>query len=1068
MLAALWLLATPAALLAQGTGSVRGTVVDAATQRPLSGVQVVVQGSTLGVLTDAQGAFQIANVPAGARVVRASMVGYAAREERVTVTAGQAASVSFALTQEAVALEELVVTALGIERQARSLTTSVQQVGGEQLTEARDPNLVAALSGKVSGVTITNSNSPGGSSRIVIRGANSLTGNNQPLFVVDGVPVSNAAPGWSQGSSGYSSIIDYGNAIQDINPNDIESISVLKGPNAAALYGSRAANGAVLITTKSGRRVSRAQISASANVSYETPLKLPEYQNLYGQGSNGQYRYVNGKGAGVYDDNDESWGPRLDGRTMGCTLIGSKDPRYNPLNPFVYDQTVPCTQFFSNGQAAPWVPSPNNVRDFFETGRTVNTSASFATGSETSNVRLSLSRMDQDGMYPGFRLARTNVALNGGSNLTDRLRTDASVQYIKSDGKSRPGQGYGEDNPMWQFLWFGRQVDTKILKAKRRNDDGTQFSWNSQWSDNPYWTAYENGNNDGRDRIIGSASASYDFTSWLSGTLRSGTDWYQEQRRQTYAAGTKAVSSPTGAFGETNIFRRETNTDFMLSGRWDQVGPVSLNVDLGGNRRDNNYRDNAVYISQLVVPGIYTRGNSAVQTPSMSDYRSRQRVNSLYGSARIGFHDYWYADLTGRNDWSSTLPAENNSYFYPSIASGFILTDAFPALENRVLSYAKVRAAWAKVANDAAPYQLVDPYGSDVPFNGAPRLTASNTLRNANLKPETTQGWEVGTELKFLDDRVSLEAAYYNKATINQIIPLEISPMTGFTSRYINAGKLSNRGIELMADVVPVRLANGFEWNVTANYTQNRDRVDELYGGLSSMVLGTYYSVSVEARKGERYGNMYGRHYVRDSKGNIVVGSNGLPLNASTNPVKLLGNYNPDWTGSLNNRFSYKGLDLSVLLDTRQGGVIYSLTNAYGRRSGILIETLEGRENSPFDSMVVKGVKVVNGDTLPNDKKVTAQQYHRSLTGLTEQFTYDASFIKLRELRLGYDVPKPWARRMGVSGMRVAVVGRNLWLKSDVPHIDPETAFNASNVQGFEYSQIPSARSFGFNLSVTP
>ena len=734
MLAALWLLAMPAAALAQGTGSIRGTVVDAATQRPLAGVQVVVQGSTLGVLTDAQGAFQIANVPVGERVVRASMVGFGARDEQVTVTAGAVANVRFALTQEAVALEALVVTALGIERQARSLTTSVERVSGEQLTEARDPNLVAALSGKVSGVTITNSNSPGGSSRIVIRGANSLTGNNQPLFVVDGVPVSNSAPGWSQGSSGYSSIIDYGNAVQDINPNDIESISVLKGPNAAALYGSRAANGAVLITTKSGRRVSRAQISASANVSFETPLKLPEYQNLYGQGSNGQYSYKDGKGGGLYDDNDESWGPRLDAGLM-----------------------IP--QFFSNGQPAPWVSNPNNVRDFFQTGRTVNTSASFATGSETSNVRLSLSRMDQDGMYPGFRLARTNIALNGGSNLTERLRTDASVQYIQSDGKNRPGQGYGEDNPMWQFLWFGRQVDTKLLKAKRRNDDGTQFSWNSRWSDNPYWTALENGNNDGRDRIIGSASASYDFTSWLSGTLRSGTDWYQEQRRQTYAAGTKAVASPTGAFGETNIFRQETNTDFMLSGRWDQVGPVSLNVDLGGNRRDNSYRDNAVYISQLVVPGIYTRGNSAVQTPSMSDYRSRQRVNSLYGSARVGFRDYWYTDVTGRSDWSSTLPAESNSYFYPSVASSLILTDAFPVLENRVLSYAKVRAAWAKVANDAAPYQLVDPYGSDVPFNGAPRLTASNTLRNANLKPETTQGWEAGAELRFLDDRISLEAA---------------------------------------------------------------------------------------------------------------------------------------------------------------------------------------------------------------------------------------------------------------------------------------------------------------------
>ncbi len=1036
----------PARGMAQGSGMVQGTVVEAATQRPLVGVRVTVRGTPLVVTTAADGRFQMGNVPAGMQVIRAELIGYATTEEAVTVTPGAPVLVSLVLSQEAVQLEELVVTALGIEREARSVTTATQQLAGAQLTEAREANLVAALSGKLTGVQITNSNTPGGSSRIVIRGANSLTGGNQPLFVVDGIPVSNAASGWSQGNSGYN-LIDYGNAISDINPDDIESMTVLKGPNAAALYGSRASSGAIIITTKKGRRASGGQVTASTSVTYETPLKLPTYQNLYGQGSNGQYNYVNGRGGGVYDNNDESWGPRLD--------AGLKRQ-----------------QFFSNGDSVPWVSNPNNVRDFFETGRTVNVNAAFATSTENSNVRFSVSRMDQDGIYPGFGLARTNLALSGGSTLTERLRTDISVQYIKTDARNRPAQGYGADNVMWQFLWFGRQVDTRLLKATRRNPDGTQFNWNGQWSNNPYWTSFEDRNEDGRNRIIGGASLIYDLTPWLSAMVRSGTDWYQEQRRQLYAAGAIGRASRFGAnggYGETNIFRREDNTDLLLTGRWSELGDFSLAARFGASRRDNHYHDNGLYLRDLAAPGIYSRSNSAVQTPEINDYRSRQRVNSLYTAAEVGYRDYLFMELTGRNDWSSTLPESNNSYFYPSVSSSLILTDAFPALRNGILSHAKVRGGWVQVGNDAPAYQLIDPYGADVPFEGAPRLTASNTLRNANLKPEKTQGWEIGSELSFFDARLSVNAEYFQKATTNQIVPLEISPMTGFTSRYVNAGKVSSRGVELMVDLVPVRLDNGLEWNVTAGYTRVRDSVDELYGDLESMILGSYYNVSVEARKGERYGNMYGRKYVRDGEGNIVVGGNGLPLNNSNNPVDLLGNYNPDWTGSLTNRLSYRGVDLGVQFDIRQGGVIYSMTNLYGRRSGVLIETLLGRENAADQKdYVVPGVKVVLGDTVPNDIPVTAQLYHRGLAGITEEFVFDASFIKLRELRLGYDLPRSLTQRWRLNGLRVALVGRNLWLKTDVPHIDPETAFNASNVQGFEYSQMPSARSFGINISVRP
>lgn len=1052
ILAALLMALFPSWGMAQGAGTVQGLVVDATTQRPLPGVQVTIAGTNLGASTSAEGRFQIVNVPAGEQVVRAELIGYGTVEQAVTVIAGAPVTVSLSLVQEAVQLEELVVTALGIERTERALTTATQRISGADVAAGGEANLVTALSGKVAGVTISNSNSPGGSSRMVIRGANSITGNNQPLFVVDGIPVSNTAPGWvggsSRGSSGYNAI-DYGNTIQDINPDDIESISVLKGPNAAALYGSRAANGAVIITTKKGRGGMAGQVTASTSVTFETPLKLPEYQNKYGQGTNGVFD--------LNDNLDESWGPRLD--------TGEKYVQFDsPIDPET-GQRIPT----------PWVSRPNNVRDFFEVGRTVNTNAAFTASSDNANVRFSVSRMDHDGMYPNFDLERTNLTLAGGGNLTDRLRTDASVQYIKSEAANRPSQGYGEGNVMWQFLWFGRQVDINSLKAKRRNEDGSQFTWNPRWSDNPYWTVYENRNEDQRDRLVGNASVTYDITPWLSAMFRAGTDWYREERRQLFAAGTndaRVIRGGNGGFTETHIYRQETNTDFMLTGRWQDLNDFSLQVRFGGNRRDNHYGDNSVVVRDLVVPGLYTRSNSAIEAPPMSDYRSRQRVNSLYGQAEIGYRDYLFVELTGRNDWSSTLPEAHNSYFYPAISTSFIFTDAFPSLQGGLLSYGKVRAGWAQVGNDAPPYQLVDPYVADVPFAGAPRLTASNTLRNANLKPEETRGWEVGTELRFFGDRLGLTAEYFYKATSNQIVPIEISPITGFSSRYINAGQVSSRGIELMADFVPVRLDNGFEWSITANYTRIRDRVDELYGDLESMILGTYYGVSVEAKVGERYGAMVGRKYQRDPDGNIVIGSNGLPLSNSENPVDVLGYYTPDWTGGLTNRFSYRGFELSVLVDAQMGGSVYSQTAAYGRRSGVLIETLQGRENTPFDSLVVKGVRMLpDGSYVPNDIKTSAQSYHRSLagpTGIHEEFVYDASFVKLREVTLGYSLPRSLTQRWGVNSVRVGLVGRNLALWTDVPHIDPETGFNASNVQGFEYAQMPSPRTFGFNISVTP
>lgn len=1026
----------PAAVLAQGQGTVQGTVVDSASGQPIPSVQVSVTGTSLGSLTSADGRFRIDGVPEGQHSVRARRIGYGTEDLAATVTAGGVVNLEFRLNSSASQLDAVVVTALGIEQQKRAVTNSVQELEGSQLAKSGATNLVDALSGNASGVTITNSGTEGGSSRIVIRGASSLTGNNQPLFVVDGIPVNNS----SNTGDGYGAI-DYGNAIQDINPADIKSVSVLKGPNAAALYGSRAANGVILITTKDGRSGAGMGITASISNTFETPLKLPTYQNLYGQGYSGEFEYVDGKGGGIQDDRDESWGPRLDAGLM-----------------------IP--QWFSNGEPAPWVSHPDNIRNFFETGRTTRTNASFSKASDNANVRLSISNLNQKGMYPGFKIDRTTASLNGGIDLTDRLHATAYAQYIQGDGEGRPAQGYDGDNFMLQFVWFGRQVDMNKLRDYK-NADGTMRNWNHSYHNNPYWIALENGDADRTDRVIGNASVTFDFTDWLKGTLRSGTDWSRNGRKRMIAPGPLTSDYyANGGFSTVDLVNRETNTDFMLTANHAVTSDVSLEASVGGNRRETLGQSQTATVYDLVVPYVYDLDNAAV-TPNLGDYTSRSRMNSLYGLARLGYKDWAFLQATGRNDWSSTLPADNRSYFYPSVSGSFVFSDALGVGgPGKFLSYGKLRAGWTRVGNDADPYQLTSVYTSALPFGGVPMFGAGNTIANTELKPEQTNAWEVGTELRFFDDRVGLDATYYNKATTNQILPVQVSATSGYTSKVVNAGKVVNKGIELMADVTPVRLDNGFEWNIVANYGKNDNEVVALAGDADALVLRTYYGLSVEAHKGQPYGAFYGSTYVRDGKGNIVV-EDGVPIRSSD--PSYLGTYAPDWTGGLRNTFRYKGASLSVLLDTKQGGKVYSVTNSYGRKSGTLIESLRGRENSWDQGFVVPGVKVTEaGDTVANDVLVLAQIYHRQIQPINEEYVYDASFVKLREVTLSYVLPQSLTNRLSVSNATVALIGRNLWMHDNVPNIDPETAFDASNVQGLEYGQVPTARSFGFSISVTP
>ncbi|MCK5649950.1 MAG: SusC/RagA family TonB-linked outer membrane protein, partial [Gemmatimonadetes bacterium] len=841
-------LVMPPPASAQQMRSVQGTVTVDETARPLPGVQVYVKGTRVGTLTDSRGNFTL-EVPADAETLVFAYLGFKTAEAAVSQ------QVEVAMEMETIGLEGITVTALGVRREKRSLGYAVQDLQGSEITQVPEINLVNSLQGNVAGVNVTNAGPTGGSARIVIRGASSIAGQNQPLFIVDGIPVDNSAPG----NSGYGGI-DYGNTIQDLDPFDIENISVLKGPAAAALYGSRAANGAVVITTKSGVGTADGGLGMTVTTSYtmEQPLKLPDYQDGYGQGLFGEFQWVDGAGAGLWDFVDESWGPKLDGRLI--------------------DQFT--------GPNQPWVAHPDNVRSFFETGRTWNTNVAISRAGERSNIRLSVSDMSLSGMSPGNTMDRINMTLKGGAEITDRLSAGASINYIDTNTENRPGTGYDEDNPMQSYIWFGRQVDMEALRDYRCDGDevtpctlGGQYNWNYNYHNNPFWETYVNTNADERDRLIGNMNVNYQINDWITANGRIGRDWYRDHRKRN----TEFYSlddAGDGGFAENTIYRSETNADLTVSATREFLSDFTLDATGGGNIRKNRYETANVSVSKLTVPGIFTVDNAGAPA-SPSDYLSEREVRSLYGSMSLNYAGYFNVDVTGRNDWSSTLPEGENSYFYPSVSTAFVFTDAFN-LESSLFSSGKLRASWTRVGNDAGPYQLTSVYGSSTPWGGTPMFSVPNTLPNINLKPEETTAWEVGADLGFLDERLGFVLTRYDRSTSNQILGVQVSRASGYSSQRLNAGEVRNWGWELLLKATPLRMDNGFRWDLTANWSKNNSEVTELYGDLETLVLGSYWSLNIEARVGEPYGLFFGNGYVKDDQGRWLLNSSGMPQKDNT------------------------------------------------------------------------------------------------------------------------------------------------------------------------------------------
>lgn len=1053
--------------------TVRGIVTTEEDGEPVIGASVIVKGTSLGTVTDVNGRFELSGLPPSATRLLISYISLMAKEVAI------APQVSVTLKSDTHLLDEVVVTALGISREKKALGYTAQEVKQNALVQGKDNNLLNSLSGKIAGVRITNTQGDVGSSRIVIRGETSIAGENQPLFIVDGIPVDNSQ--LNARSSGR----DFKNAIADLNPEDIKTLTVLKGPNAAALYGARAAHGAIVITTKGGdKRQKGIGITLHSSTQVSFVATLPEFQNLFGQGAGGRFSYVDGKGAGVNDGVDESWGPRLD--------IGLLIPQFD--SPLDAD---------GNRVATPWVSHPNNVRDYFRMGISTNNGISVARGDDKYQFRVGYNYEKQVSIVPDAGTNKTNISLNTDYHLAKWIVVGATANYIVYTAPSLPGSAtpsgsnVRSNSPMLQFLWFGRQVDTNSLKA-----DYTR-NWNSSYYDNPFWSTSYNTQSQERHRLIGDLHAEFRLTDGLNVRFRTSTDWYNDRRKSKVKWGSAGAGSPYGSYAEDAYTVKENNTEVLatyikqLNKNW------GIDALLGFNVRNKQYENNYQAAPRLAVADLYTLTNSRDPLTSSNDFY-RLRQYGLYGSIQLDYRRWAFLNITGRNDWSSTLPVDNNSYFYPSVTASVLLSEAF-GWRSKAVNYLKIRGGWSQVGADANPYQLATVFTSETAFNGNPLQSSSTIGMNPNLKPEKTSSIEAGFEAAFWDNRLCLDFTYYKTDSRNQILKLATTAASGYTSQVRNAGHIRNRGYEIQLGAVPIQTSKGFRWNLDLNYGANSSKVVKLddEGLITSYQL---YSSGIQilASVGEAYGTLFGTSYVRDANGNVVVDANGLPKISTTN--KTLGKFTPDWTGGISNTFSYRSLSLSFLIDASVGGSIFSNTNKTGKYTGVLANTLSGRDaehgglwyytdamgnnvrlsESPSYSVSSDGLYYaqVNGQSTrvyqdgimvegvtesgsKNEEVVSAEKYYHRIYSIAEANVYDASYVKLREVALSYRLPRLWTQKLHLQEASVTLTGRNLWtIYKSVPNIDPESALTTGNAQGVEAYSLPTTRSFGVNLSV--
>lgn len=1019
--------------------TVSGTVRDAA-GAPIPAVSVVLKGSQKGTNTDANGKFVISAPEGSVLVFR--YIGFTLQE----VTLGTSSSINVTLQEEKNNLNEVVVTALGVRREKKSLGYAVQEVKGETLVEAREPNLVNSLSGKVSGLQITrSSNGPAGSSKITLRGNNSLTGDNQPLIVVDGIPLNNFTGAVSPSNGAlnndyYNPATDMGNGLSDINPEDIESISVLKGPTASALYGSRAGNGVIMITTKSGKAQKGLGITVSSTFGVESIFAKPKTQNDFGQGNNNVFDNTSGS----------SWGPKAEGQT-----VTNWNGQQEPLN--IHD----------------------NLANYVDRGFSSNQSVALQQQVNATSVYTSFNKLDNKSIIPGAELHRLNLTARAVSKFgkDDRWTADTKIQYTNSNAENRPASGLNSNNIFSTLYTFPRSVD--ITQLRNSVDGNGKMIWYQPTGStlNPYWAKDYNLNQDIRDRFVMNGSLKYKFNDWLDAEVKAGADKYNTKIESKLYAGSPSLT--TGNYALSKESFTETNLSALVSAHKDNVvGKLGGAFSVGGNLMSQETSILGANSGQLEVPNLFSL-NNGVNPASVSQVYLRKKINSIYGTAQVNWDGYLFLDGTFRNDWSSTLSPANRSYFYPSVSVSYVISDMFTKMGKELptwLSYAKLRASAASVGNDLGAYQLYNTYIIGKDANGNTTANRNPVLYDPNVQNELIKSYEAGAEMRFFKSRFGFDVAVYKSNATNQLIEIPLDPLSGYSRQKVNAGNIQNTGIEVTADAnVLMNQDNGLNWNITVNYSRNNNTVKSLTDNISQYSLGGYDDVRVLAVAGAKFGDIYGSKFLRVTdvnspyNGQMLLDANGLPQKGEQN-VKL-GTQQASGLLGITNTFNYKGFNLSVLVDGRFGGKIFSNTIAQMERNGTSNKTVvDGKR----DNIVAEGVildPATNQYTV-NTKSVTPQQYWTAVgtgnIGVTEANMYDASNIRVRNLNLSYNFSQKLLAKSFIQRAKVGVSCNNVWLiSSHMNGIDPESVFAAGgNATGFESLSPPTTRTVSFNLTL--
>ncbi len=997
-----------------------GRVTDASTGDPMPGVNIVVKGTAIGTITDLDGRYTL-NLSDRNSLLAVSFIGYTPQEIPV---AGKM-NIDIIMSPGISALEEVVVTALGISREKKSLSYAVTEVSGDNIAIAREINLGNALTGRIAGVNASGSaTGPAGSTRVIIRGNGSLIGNNQPLYVVNGVPIIVENQGFASTYGGK----DQGDGLSSINPDDIESISVLKGGTAAALYGSRAANGVILVTTKSGRARTGIGVEFNSAYTFENPLTIPKWQYEYGSGSGG---LAPSSKLEAIANGRISWGAKLDGSMV--------------INP--------------DGVERPYVAQKNNIKNFYDTGSTFTNTLAINGGNEIANFRFSVSNTDVKGIVHNSNINRKTFNLSTNANLSKKLVFEGKAQYNLESNKNRTAIADFTGNPNAAVGLIATNIDVRTL-APGYDENGYETPWSDYvFVSNPYFAASKRKNEDEWKRFIGSFNLRYNITNFFYARARIGTDYANIEGFDITPTGT--LYSAPGSMSESSKEFSETNAE-LLFGFEKHFGPVSINAIAGGNKMNAKSQGSSFSSGDLNVPFIYFITNG--KTPSFSRSFRESAINSLFSSADISYKNYLYLTLTGRQDWFSTLAKESNSLFYPSVGMSFIFSEVWKSKPGW-MSFAKLRTSWAQVGGGAP-----DPYGLNLTYTaptsahlGRPLMYITSGTIPSSLKPYTSTTIEAGLDLRLFNNLLGIDLTVYDRTTTNDIVNASVPPSTSYNSVALNVGEVKNRGIELMLNGSPVRSSSGLNWDIVLNMAYNKNTVVRIAEGLKSLALATARTNNgyVYHFEGRPFGMVAGYEMKRDGKGNIVYNkANGIPLMSEFKP---LGRGVPPLNISLTNDISYKNFNISFLLDSKFGGVMYSAANSYGAYYGL-------HESTVANNVRETGVKVqgVDQNGEPYSSTVDAQTYFRGVAfSITDEYVYNAGFIKLRQFSFGYSLPRPVLNKTPFQSVNISLTARNLFLLySQIENVDPESNYNTTNGQGLENWGVPPTRSYGFNLLV--